>query len=106
MNPLRLLIFGLTVTSIWSGISFYLYKRLSKPYELNPLARNSVRALFVGVALIVPITFFSRLIRDWPGQQTLAYFGYATMGSVGALAALVASIGLVPLLRTVFLGCK
>lgn len=89
MNPLRLLIFGLTVTSIWSGISFYLYKRLSEPYELNPLARNSVRALFAGVALIVPITFFSRLIRDWPGQQTLAYFGYATMGSVGALAALV-----------------
>ena len=89
MIPLRLVIFGLTVNSIWIGVTDYLYKRLTGPYDLNPLTRNLARALATFVALIVPSAFLTRLVRDWSGQQTVAYLGFATMGSIGALATLL-----------------
>jgi predicted MPP superfamily phosphohydrolase len=89
MIPLRLIIFGLTVNSIWIGVTIYLYKRLTGPYDLNPIARNSARALALFVAVIVPSAFLTRLVRDWSGQQTVAYLGFATMGSIGALATLL-----------------
>ena len=89
MIPLRLFIFGLTVNTIWIGVTIYLYKRLTGPYELNPIARYSARALALFVAVIVPSAFLTRLVRDWSGQQTVAYLGFATMGSIGALATLL-----------------
>jgi uncharacterized protein len=89
MIPLRLLIFGVTVNSIWIGVTIYLYRRLTQPFDLSRRARVAARLLAGAVALIVPSAFLTRLVRSWPGQETVAFIGFATLGMVGILAVLI-----------------
>ena len=89
MIPFRLFLFGLTVNSIWFGVTFYLYRRLTSPYDLSVRGRLAARLLAIFVALIVPCAFLTRLVRSWSGQETVAFIGFATMGTIGTLAVLV-----------------
>ena len=85
MSPLRFLGFGLFITVMWSLISAYIYRRLTGAHTLSPRARTAARALAVFVALIVPSSFFTRLLPDLPGRSVIAYLGFATMGCVAIL---------------------
>ncbi len=89
MIPLRLFLFGLTVNSIWIGVTVYLYRRLTGPYRLSKRARVAARLMAAFVALIVPSAFLTRLARDWSGQETVAFIGFVTMGTIGTLGVLM-----------------
>ena len=100
MIPFRLFIFGLTVNSIWIGLTIYLYRRLTAPYDLSKRQRITCFCAGIFVALIVPCAFLTRLMRHVPGQEHLAFLGFATMGCVAVLVTFIVARDLVLLAVT------
>lgn len=100
MIPFRLFIFGLTVNSIWIGLTIYLYRRLTAPYDLSKRQRIACFCAGIFVALIVPCAFLTRLMRHVPGQEHLAFLGFATMGCVAVLVTFIVARDLVLLAVT------
>ena len=80
---------GLTMGVVWFSITFYLYRRLARPFVERPRTVWAARGIAALVWVIVPVTFLSRLARHLPGQAEFAVFGYVVMGTVGALATFV-----------------